>query len=320
MITVIVPIYNSEEYLDRCIQSVLSQTYTNWELLLVDDGSTDRSKEVITPYLKDERIKLYSKKNGGVSSARNYGIYHSKGEYLCFLDSDDWLCECALDVMLNIMLKESADCLVIGIHETHGVVWAPEYDKNYDSLTEFNNDFSYWLNTELLSPCTNKVYKKQLLISSFPEDMSYGEDLVFSLNYLARCNRISFIKDALYQHEVYNVSSITHSFNITRFSDIEIIQDCVLDFTHSKDEMSIYSKYIKDCIHLVRACLKATHITYGKKKQILCEWLSQSYFRMLKLSYYPMHWKDKVLMFFIKKQCVGISYLIVNGKSMLKHR
>lgn len=102
MISIIVPFYNAEKFLDRCIQSFLCQTYNDWELLLVNDGSSDNSPSVIKPYLeKDHRINLISQKNAGVSSARNKGLSLAKGEFICFCDVDDFYEPYALELMMN---------------------------------------------------------------------------------------------------------------------------------------------------------------------------------------------------------------------------
>ena len=91
-ISVIVPVYNAEKYLQRCIDSILNQTFPNFELLLIDDGSKDQSGEICDEYAKkDSRVKVFHKENGGVSSARNVGIDNAVGEYICFCDSDDWV-------------------------------------------------------------------------------------------------------------------------------------------------------------------------------------------------------------------------------------
>ena len=91
-ISIIVPVYNVEKYLKRCIDSILNQSFTDFELILVDDGSTDNSGEIIDEYaIKDERIKVIHKENGGLSSARNVGIEYSKGNYIAFVDSDDYI-------------------------------------------------------------------------------------------------------------------------------------------------------------------------------------------------------------------------------------
>ena len=102
MISIIVPIYKAEVFLPRCIDSVIAQTYTNWDLLLVDDGSPDKSGKICEEYSrKDARIKVYHKQNGGVSSARNYGLDKARGEWVSFLDADDYILPSFLDNLIN---------------------------------------------------------------------------------------------------------------------------------------------------------------------------------------------------------------------------
>lgn len=110
--TVIVPVYNAEEYLDRCIESILNQTFTNYELLLVNDGSKDNSLQILRKFEKiDKRITVFTQENQGVSVARNQGIENAKGEYICFIDSDDWV---ENDYLENLYKnKTSDDTLVI---------------------------------------------------------------------------------------------------------------------------------------------------------------------------------------------------------------
>lgn len=115
IISIIVPVYNGDKYLSRCVDSILNQTFHDWELLLVDDGSTDKSGEICDEYAtKDDRIRGLHKSNGGVSSARNYGIRHSCGKWLTFIDIDDYV----QDSFLEILIKEanSVDMVVSGAY------------------------------------------------------------------------------------------------------------------------------------------------------------------------------------------------------------
>lgn len=282
MVSIIIPVWNSARYLRRCISSIIGQTYHDWELILINDGSTDNSEEIINEYLMDGRIKLYSKENGGVSSARNYGITLSSGEYILFLDSDDWLAESTCEILMNIMSQKRADCLVFGINQTHGKIWAPECDRDYLLLSELKKDLDYWLNTELLSPSIAKVFKRDMLTSLFPPDMSFGEDLVFNLTYLSHCSKVSFIGAPLYQHEVFNSTSITHSFNNSRFVDVERIQKAILDFGNIITTET-YRKYCSDVIRLVRMLLKQETVSYKYKKDILNDWRSHCYYRTVNI-------------------------------------
>ena len=110
LVSIIVPVYNAERYLHRCIDSVLAQTYTNFELLLINDGSKDNSGEICDKYaVKDSRIRVFHKENGGVSSARNMGIDEAKGEWLSFIDSDDWIEPTMYEKMLQELIGNNAD-------------------------------------------------------------------------------------------------------------------------------------------------------------------------------------------------------------------
>ena len=115
LISIIVPVYNVEKYVEECINSVINQTYKNWELLLIDDGSHDTSGEICDMYAqKNERIRVFHKGNGGLSSARNYGLDRIKGEYILFLDSDDFLDKEAVEVLFRYAKKYSSEFVCIG--------------------------------------------------------------------------------------------------------------------------------------------------------------------------------------------------------------
>lgn len=288
MVSIIVPLYNSYAYIGRCIDSVIKQTYTNWELIVVNDGSTDRSEEIVRQYVADPRIKLYSRENSGVSSSRNFGVAKAQGTYVFFLDSDDWLSDDACETLVNVMTKENADCTICGFSQTHGNIWAPEFNRIYVSPEDLKQDFDYWLNTELLSSSVNKLYKRNLLKTTFPEHMSFGEDLFFSLRYLAQCNTVVFITEALYNHEVFNQNSITHSFKTSRFEDLEQMQDCILNFAENVTS-DTNKKYCNDAITLVKSLFRQTNISSREKISLLQRWLKKSYFKSINLNAY--HWE-----------------------------
>lgn len=319
-ISVIVPVYNAENYLDRCIKSLLGQSYADLEIIMVDDGSTDGSLRICQEWQqRDSRISVISQPNRGVSSARNEGIRKSTGDFIMLLDSDDWLAADACEKLLALIKGKNADCVVCGLKQTSGNIWAPAFDKDYTDPASFKRDFIYWLNTELLSSSVNKIYKRCLLQELYPENMSFGEDLVFVLNYLSHSNRITFTQEPLYRHEVYNSVSLTHSFAPARFSNLEDIQKAILDFANDKDKTGprIYDKYVKDALHLTRMLYKDKNVPYIRKKKIIDGWLKQSYMRKLKNSDYELHWKDRMLFCSLHMSWfIGIN-LIVNGKGYI---
>ena len=120
VISVIVPIYNVEEFLDECIQSIVDQTYQNLQIILVDDGSPDRCGEMCEDWArKDKRIEVIHKKNGGLSDARNAGLAEATGEFIAFVDSDDWIESQMYEVMLQTLINENADIVACGIIDSY---------------------------------------------------------------------------------------------------------------------------------------------------------------------------------------------------------
>ena len=120
MISVIVPIYKVEEFLDKCVQSIVNQKYLNLEIILVDDGSPDRCGEMCEEWARrDKRIKVIHKKNGGLSDARNAGLVAANGEFIAFVDSDDWIEPQMYEIMLKVLMKEKADIVACGIVDSY---------------------------------------------------------------------------------------------------------------------------------------------------------------------------------------------------------
>ena len=128
-VSIIVPVYNTERFLNRCIDSVLAQTYSDWELLLVDDGSTDSSGSICDEYAtQDSRIRVFHKENGGVSSARNLGLDYARGEWITFVDSDDYIAPDMIEKLYETQKRNNADITVCGYR------WVDKEGKNLKSF------------------------------------------------------------------------------------------------------------------------------------------------------------------------------------------
>lgn len=187
-VSVIVPVYNTEKYLDKCIQSILNQSFTDFELLLINDGSTDRSGAICDAYaLQDERVRVFHKKNGGVSSTRNMGLDEAKGEWITFVDSDDWL---KPDYLMNLYacVNEKVD-LIIAYAENvmpTGEILTKEHSNGWVSDDNFSDLFSKYEMCQNTT-CWAKLYKTSCIKNNkirFNENISMGEDTVFLYNYL----------------------------------------------------------------------------------------------------------------------------------------
>ena len=319
VITIIVPVYNTELFLSRCIDSILQQTFNNFELLLINDGSTDNSGEICDKYaLIDSRIRVYHKINGGVSSARNLGLDYAIGRYIIFVDSDDYMFPRMCEVMVSTLESKKADLVVCGTMETGGGYWKPVSDVDY-SINQLKNHFVAILHTELLSPPWNKIYKKVIIGSNrFREDISFGEDLMFNIKYLNKCETISFINESPFYHEKENENSLVVKFNRKRLLDIEKVWVAVDEF--SDDKKGLYYKYLRDLTVYVRQLLKTKQYSWSEKQNILEEWHSIALMNDLNLLNYKTNYVNWVLLLLLKNKLWKLANLLVNLKSYFKRK
>lgn len=218
-ISIIVPIYNAEKYLHRCINSILKQTYANYELLLIDDGSTDSSSSICSEFaLRDERIIFFHKSNGGVSTARNIGLKNAIGDFIVFVDADDWVEELYLENLYKTYKnsKEEVD-LVMGYatrHENN-----KEEKEHYPCCEVSNSDLSnLFLYNDLIwhtSPW-GKLYKRLIITNNnlcFDKDMHIGEDAIFLFSYILKCRKIKIINSNDYHYVIDRTGSLTKRIN-----------------------------------------------------------------------------------------------------------
>lgn len=206
LISIIVPVYNSEKTLDRCINSILKQTFHNWELLLINDGSTDRSREICDESAaKDQRIKVFHKTNGGVSSARNVGLDNAKGEWLTFCDSDDEILNNTF-ALYDRIIKEHNEIDLIScgyiIYYKSGLKKSVSCEKDIISKDKEAN----LLNCEescyygfLWDKCFRTSIAKKY---RFDETISYCEDHLYTYQYLLQCQCVYFLPNIVYKYYI----------------------------------------------------------------------------------------------------------------------
>ena len=200
IISIIVPVFNVEEYLEDCINSILTQSYKNIELILVDDGSTDASGEICDKYAKiDNRIVVLHKTNGGVSSARNYGIKYSKGKYIGFVDADDYIEPQMYQYMLKNMLSYNAQiCVNIACYKDKKIYYDSEIEK--DLLTA-KEAISNLLQMNFPTSLCNCLYDKEIIKNEFlNEDIHFWEDFEYQLRLLYKSRLISICRTPFYHY------------------------------------------------------------------------------------------------------------------------
>lgn len=200
VLSIIIPVYNNENYIEDTVQSVLRQTYTDYELILVDDGSPDHSLELCQKLAAaDFRIRIFHKENGGVSSARNFGLEQAKGKYIAFLDGDDCIDPPMYEWMIEVLEQERADiagCCTIREKEYQPL----QHDKGTFLCNTRPINF---LDQEgyLMGSALNKVYRRELIGDTrFDETISYSEDNLFVAEILIKAKKIVLLPNPFYHY------------------------------------------------------------------------------------------------------------------------
>ena len=225
LISVIVPIYNVEKYLRKCIDSIINQTYRNLQIILVNDGSTDGCLDICKEYVSlDTRVNIVDKKNGGLSSARNAGMKVAEGSFFAFIDSDDWILETTFEKMIKKQKIHNADLVVCGkmnyIEKTNQYVHGNLFEQD----TCCNKEDAIKLLLLKSVSAWNKLYKRSLF-----EDICYpegriGEDSHIILRLLNKCSKVEIISEELY---IYNVRENSIMSSPFKDKDINMLEDNV---------------------------------------------------------------------------------------------
>ena len=272
-ISVIVPVYNVEKYVKRCIDSILNQTYKNLEVILINDGSTDKSGYICDMYArKDDRIKVIHQMNKGVSKARDSGIKESSGEYILFIDSDDWI-ECnALEVLMNNVKYEEIDILIYGYKmefiqkdNKKTKIVTPE-KKFYKTVLDYLDDFDIYRTNGLFGYCWNKMYKADIIRKNkvFFGEFIFPEDLYFNFKVLSYCKNIKIINESFYHY--MHKSEIT----LSKVKKDEIIvmnqiYDNTVEFlkkmnSYENNKEYVSTKYIENIMsYILNEVFKSSH-------------------------------------------------------------
>ena len=235
LISIIVPIYNTEKYLHQCLDSILNQTYANFEVLLVNDGSTDSSGIICQEYVeRDSRFRYFEKDNGGVASARNLGLEHSEGTYITFIDSDDWVEQNYLDVLYTA-LKENDTDVAISTYKRFaqdGVFYLRSYSREDDEFLNLGTrsrdsfleilprlgelDHSFY-------SISSKLIKRKIVGNLlFDEQVSYAEDLNFFFHLYLGVESVVYVRDYTYIYRTHDASTSQNVNELKALQELEI--------------------------------------------------------------------------------------------------
>lgn len=218
-VSIIIPVYNTEKYIDECINSVINQTYKDIEVILINDGSTDSSLSICKKYEKlDKRIKVINKKHSGVSSARNEGIKKITGKYVMFLDSDDYYNLDYVEKMYNALVKNKCDMVISGFKLCYKKSTSVLQYSNCDIMIDFNSIIYDIVNTPYFNSMSKTIIKKDIIEKNkikFDTKLNYFEDYIVSFDAMKCSKKIMYLSNCLYNYRV-NSDSTTQNMDIDK--------------------------------------------------------------------------------------------------------
>ena len=258
-VSVIVPVYNVEKYVKKCILSILNQTYSNLEIIVVNDGSTDSSLEIIKELsIKDSRIKIYSKENGGLSSARNYGLKYSSGRYVGFIDIDDYIESNMFETLYYNLVSNSCDMAACGyqmVYENGKKININDGNKLqvYDRNESFKKMFKQ---NNLGMIFCNKLFKKELFDNIFFPEGKYFEDINTMYKIVNKIEKCVYAPDIKYYYLQRGSSINGKSFKEKKFNNkIYDLYDATMEvykFIKEKYQLLLYDASISSINYLLR--------------------------------------------------------------------
>ena len=322
-VSIIIPVYNNEKYLEVCIESACNQSYSNLEIILVNDGSTDNSLNICKNYAeKDIRIKIIEKNNSGVSSARNVGLKKSTGEYILFLDSDDYIDTNMIKDMVYKIKKYDTDLVICGF-----IV----FDQDKSIKQSFGNEliqgkeniasFYSKLNGRTNSP-TNKLYKNNLITKKFDESLHLGEDLIFNLDYVESCYSLVCIDKCYYHYRRDNKNSITNNFNEQSFDIAEMLHlrlKSYVEINNNKPNLIDINRYfVTDTISYMNKYINSTQKGLIDKKAMITNILENENLRKALSDIKGISKKYYLIGLLMEKKLVSFVYFTIRIKYMFE--
>ena len=326
LISIIIPVYNSEKYLAGCLESVLGQTYKELEIIIVDDGSTDSSLSIARSYANtDSHIKFFHKENGGVSSARNKGLEEASGAYVAFVDSDDMLMPDMCEKLIA-EFNDNVDMVIGGIrHDFAGS--SREYKVSSKlELSPYRTDelFDYLLDIYLINtPCARLYRRLKPGMPCFDEKFAVGEDFLFNLTYMDNMkNNIIAIPDIVYLYNRDNDGAATSRFRRTDLDNEIELNRAINTFRekhgckHFRGDVVDRRLYINGMNFLLNVF--GSNIDYSSKRKILHEAFSkQDYYDVCTVKYRKSI-KEDIYRFFCKNRYMAMIEVYYNVYCFLR--
>jgi glycosyltransferase involved in cell wall biosynthesis len=272
-ISVIIPMYNSQNYIERAINSVTNQSYKDYEIILIDDSSKDDTVSICNKYLSNNIKLIKLETNKGVSNARNIGINNSSGEYIIFLDSDDWLDSNCLYTIINNFLNNDLIIYGTNYNRVSGIFKQPLPTLGSLSKNDLFSDIFLLLDVSIAHWVTNKAFKSSIIKDnnlSFNTDLKMGEDLDFCLKYIEKVNNIKILDEYLYYYDRTNDGSLTNSNIATLPERTKFNNDNIENFLiRNNIELTDFKTYKKNLFNYVITKINQSSYSNEDKKVLL---------------------------------------------------
>lgn len=291
LVSIIVPIYNTEKYLSRCLSSIVKQTYPHLEIILVNDGSPDNSPQICKEWEKrDNRIKVIHKKNEGLGLARNSGLSIATGKYIAFIDSDDYIDHHMYETLISQAECENADIVYCGYYqENQSGIFIKKSD--FSTLTVFEKKDLLELSTQYIPGVSknlltmsvwHSIYKREVITDFFFSERDVvSEDLHFQLSAILNSERIVYIPNALYYY-CYNNTSLSHTFKFDKFIKYKNLSEHLFNLYKPYNKESIaYYFYFNIAIWMLRQINENSQIKNNEKKIFYKEIVNDSIWKRI---------------------------------------
>lgn len=322
MISIIVPIYQAKSYLEKCVDSILSQTYKEIELLLIDDGSTDGSSEICDDYAKNNvNVKAIHQQNAGVSFARNKGVSNASGDWVMFIDADDYVSSTLCEDLIK-HADEKTDVIISGFVEDFGN--KQQTIKVADTVCCSHNDlkqnFDSYHRLLLLNSPFAKLYKRDLLQNiKFNTNISMGEDFLFNLECFEHARNIKFIPSADYYYNLTNADSATKKYKEEYFNCYIKCYEEGKKFKYGEVKFtndSLDESFCSNCLYFIQSIIY--NVRSGNEKRLrIKDVLDNSYFRIVCSGKYDYSLIMKIMQTLVKTKKYALLELFFSLKKAL---
>lgn len=253
LITVIVPMYNAESYIEKCIRSLRKQKYRNIEIIVVDDGSQDNSAKICGGFCgKDKRIRLIRQNNQGVSAARNAGLEAAKGKFVVFADADDYVDEDYVSVLYELIRKNDADAAICSYYRKDGKKEKPEIVRYERHLTARSAIINMLTASDFDSSICCKMYRTDMAKrTGFQEEYCIAEDLFFHYQMLQQCRCISYNNHKCYHYVQHAESAVHAPLDRAKVRSLQVFEKMMEQCKDRQMRDAVAEKYVSTCFHLL---------------------------------------------------------------------